>query len=369
MQITGLHHITLVCSDAQQTLDFYTRVLGLRFIKKTINFDDPGAYHLYFGDEAGSPGSAVTFFEWPRAPQGRPGVGGTHHFALGVSDYDGLLRWKRRLRDRGLAVDGPHDRNYFQSIYFNDPDGTIVEIATLGPGFAVDEAQDALGSQEQRPPEQMLVSHRKTEEIEDETWPDPVPEITSAMALRHGLHHVTAISSNIERTNEFYRDLLGLELIKRTINFDDPESAHWYWGRKRSGDKGGEPCTMVTYFERDPHKEQYRHVQMGAGQTHHFAFSVPDEETQLAFRDQIASAGYRVSPIMDRVYFRSIYTNDPDGHIVEIATAEPGFLVDEEMDELGQGLKLPEWLEARRPLIEENLKPLDAPAWQSPQPV
>ena len=233
----------------------------------------------------------------------------------------------------------------------------------------MDEERGALGSEEKRPPAQMLISQRKTEEIESETWPDPVSTITPAMALRHGLHHITAISSNMERTNEFYSDLLGLELLKRTINFDDPDSAHWYWGRKGSGEQGGQPGTIVTYFERDPSLAKYRHVQMGAGQAHHFAFSVPDEETQLAFRDQIASAGYRVSPIMDRVYFRSIYTNDPDGHIIEIATAEPGFLVDEEMSELGQGLKLPEWLEERRPLIEENLKPLVVPAWQSPQMV
>ncbi len=114
MTINGLHHITLVCRDAQSTIDFYTRVLGLRLVKKTVNFDDPGSYHLYFGDELGRPGSAVTFFEWPHAPRGRPGIGGTHHFALAVNDADGLLRWKRRLTDLGLKVEGPLDRVYLQ---------------------------------------------------------------------------------------------------------------------------------------------------------------------------------------------------------------------------------------------------------------
>src|SRR5690606_5456304 len=118
MTVLGLHHITLVCADAQRTVDFYTGVLGLRLVKQTVNFDDPGSYHLYFGDGLGRPGTAITFFEWPRAPRGRPGVGGTHHFALAVADDDSLLKWKRRLTDLGLAVSGPLDRHYFTSIYF-----------------------------------------------------------------------------------------------------------------------------------------------------------------------------------------------------------------------------------------------------------
>ena len=145
MTVQGLHHITLISADARRTVDFYTRVLGLRLVKKTVNFDDPGAYHLYFGDELGRPGTAVTFFEWPDAPRGYPGIGGTHHFALQVADYDGLLKWKRRLTDLGYRVTGPLDRHYFTSIYFNDPDGVNLEIATVGPGWVVDEAPDQIG--------------------------------------------------------------------------------------------------------------------------------------------------------------------------------------------------------------------------------
>ena len=104
--IQGLHHITIVCSDAARTVEFYTRVLGLRLVKQTVNFDDPGSYHLYFGDELGRPGTAITFFEWPSAAKGAPGIGGTHHYALSVADRDGLLRWKRRLTDLGLRVNG-----------------------------------------------------------------------------------------------------------------------------------------------------------------------------------------------------------------------------------------------------------------------
>lgn len=360
MTVQGLHHITLICADAQRTVDFYTQVLGQRMVKKTVNFDDPGAYHLYFGNERGQPGSAITFFAWPGATKGYPGIGGTHHFALQVKDYDGLLKWKRWLNDHGVSVDGPLDRHYFTSIYFNDPDGTILEIATLGPGWTMDEDADSIGTAYREPPPEMLVNNRDTERIQAITWPEPVPAITADMALTHGMHHITAISSNIEHTHAFFGELLGMRRVKMTSNFDDPNSAHWYWG---VGD--GRPGTLITYFGRDRATE--RRMRMGAGQTHHFALAVPDEETQLEWRDKLMSAGLRVTPVMDRVYFKSIYTNDPDGHIVELATAGPGFMIDEEFEDLGQGLKLPPWLEKDRERIEQYLPPITVPKWRAPE--
>jgi glyoxalase family protein len=356
--VQGIHHITIVCGDAQRTIDFYTGVLGLRLVKKTVNFDDPGSYHLYFGDAVGSPGSAITFFEWPGAPKGMPGIGGVHHFALTVNDRDGLLRWKRRLTDLGIPVSGPLDRHYFTSIYFTDPDGTIVEIATLGPGWTRDEAPDRLGTEHRDPPPEMIVANRDEARIGAETWPEPVPAITPEMALRHGMHHITAISSDIERTHAFLGGLLGMRRVKMTANFDDPTSAHWYWG---IGD--GQPGTIITYFGRDAGREPP--ARLGAGQTHHFALAVPDEETQLAFRERLLGAGLRVSLVMDRIYFKSIYTTDPDGLIVELATAGPGFLVDERAEELGRALQLPPWLEPRRAAIEGTLRPISAPAPQN----
>jgi len=351
MTILGLHHITLVCSNAQRTVDFYTKTLGLRFVKKTVNFDAPDSYHLYFGDDVGSPGSAVTFFEWPHAPKGHWGIGGTHHFALAVNDYDGLLKWKRRLTDLGLKVDGPLDRHYFKSIYFQDPDGVILEIATTGPGWTVDEAPDVIGTAYREPPAEMLVRNRDEEKIKAATWPEPVPTITPEMALKQGMHHITAIGADIKRTEAFFSGLLGMRKVKMTSNFDDPTSAHWYWG---VGD--GRPGTLITYFERDPRK--VRPAQMGAGQTHHFALAVADEATQLEWREKIIKAYLRVSPVMDRTYFKSIYTNDPDGHIVELATLGPGFTVDEDPANLGRALKLPPQYELHRRDIERALKPI-----------
>jgi len=349
MTIQGLHHITLVCADAQRTVDFYTGVLGLRLVKQTVNFDDPGSYHLYFGNEVGSPGSAVTFFEWPQAPQGQPGIGGTHHLALRVADYDGLLKWKRRLTDLGMAVDGPLDRHYFKSIYFRDPDGTILEIATDGPGWTMDEAADKIGTEHRPPPAAMMIANRDKARIQAETWPEPIAAITPDMALSQGMHHITAVSSDIERTHAFFGELLGMRRVKMTDNFDVAGAAHWYWGVGE-----GRPGTLITYFGNDPTKA--RRVQMGRGQTHHFALAVADEATQLEWREKLVRAHVRVSPVMDRVYFKSIYTTDPDGHTVEIATVGPGFMVDEE--NLGQTLKLPTWLERNRQAIESRLKPL-----------
>ncbi len=359
--ILGLHHITLISSDAQRTADFYTRVLGLRLVKRTVNFDDPGSYHLYFGDEVGNPGTAITFFEWPDAPKGLIGIGGTHHVALRVKDYNGLLKWKRRLTDLGLKVNGPYDRLYFKSIYFKDPDGVILEIATDGPGWAMDEEPDSIGTEFRAPPAEMIAANRDEESIKQITWENPVEVITDDMSLLKGMHHISSVSSDIRATHAFYNDVLGLRRVKMTDNFDAPGSAHWSWANQNA-DVG----SVITYFERDPKNTRY--VQMGTGLTHHFAFAVADEDIQKYYQRRLTSAGYRVSQILDRDYFKSIYTNDPDGHIVELATVAPGFLRDEPIETLGTTLQLPDWLEYRRDYAEQQLKPITVEQWKKPEP-
>jgi glyoxalase family protein len=148
-----------------------------------------------------------------------------------------------------------------------------------------------------------------------------------------------------------------MRLVKQTSNFDDPQSLHWYWG---VGD--GKPGTLITYFERKPERE--KPVRMGAGQTHHFALAVADEDTQLAWRDELMSQGIQVTPVMDRVYFKSIYLHDPDGHIVELATLGPGFQVDEPQESLGESLRIPPWLESSRSRIERALTPVTVDRWE-----
>lgn len=351
MSILGIHHITIVCGDAQRTIDFYTQVLGMRLVKKTVNFDDPSSYHLYFGNAGADPGSLVTYFEWKGAEKGHWGIGGTHHYALAVADYDGLLKWKRWLNDKGLSVDGPLDRHYFKSIYFTDPDGTIIEIATMGPGWTVDEAADAIGTEHRDPPAEMIVSNRDEERIKAITWPEPVTEIDAGMALSRGLHHITAIGASISRTDEFLGGLLGMRRVKMTSNFDDPTQAHWYWG---AGD--GRPGTLVTYFERD--KTKVPRMKMGPGQTHHYALAVANDDAQQEMREKLIAAGLQVTGVRDRVYFKSVYMNDPDGHIVELATVGPGMGFDEDLEALGADLKLPQWLEGNREQIEGRLRPI-----------
>lgn len=359
MKILGLHHITLVASNAQRTVDFYTKILGQRLVKQTVNFDDPTSYHLYFGNATGEPGTAITFFEWGNLPRGRRGIGGTHHLALTVKDYDGLLKWKRRLIDLGVSVKGPYDRHYFKSIYFNDPDGVILEIATEGPGWTIDEKAEELGTHHLPPPEEMMRANRDEEKISQLMWDSPIEEITDDMALMYGMHHITVIGSNIKATDAFYQGVLDMRRLKMTDNFDSPDSAHWYWGVD-----DGKPGTLVTYFEHKPGKVNY--AQIGTGSVHHFAFAVADENEQTEWRIRLSKAGFRVSPIMDRIYFKSIYSHDPDGHIVELATMGPGFLFDETEADLGQTLKLPSWLEEHRTSIENGVTPLIVPEWKVP---
>jgi glyoxalase family protein len=348
----GLHHVTMVSADAQRTLDFYRGVLGLGMVKRTVNFDDPGAYHLYFGDRTGAPGTILTFFEWPHAPRGNPGVGGVHHVALGVATDEGLLKWKRRLTDHGVRVSGPFDRRWFHSIYFTDPDGQILEIATKGPGYTLDEPAGALGEKEIVPGPENLAGERDEAAIQARTWPEPVPAITPDMALE-GMHHISAITGDVERAHDFYTRALGMRLVKKTVNQDDPSMPHWFWASYDGQTVA--PHSAFTLFGFPPNGRGSRG---GVGQTHHVAFRAADDEQQLEWRDHLLGMGVQVSPVMERDYFRSIYFRAPDGLLLEIATDGPGFSVDEDAGSLGSVLKLPAWLKAQRGEIESGLTPL-----------
>jgi glyoxalase family protein len=351
LKTAGFHHITMVSANAARTLAFYRDVLGIGLVKRTVNFDDPGAYHLYFGDPTGSPGTLLTFFEWPNSPRGRWGIGGVHHLALGTQSEETLLKWKRRLTDQGVKVTGPYDRGYFTSIYFGDPDGQILEIATRGPGYGLDGSSDTLGQLEM-PPENIVVGRRDEAEIAARTYPEPVPEITPDMALE-GIHHISAITHDLDRAHDFYEQALGLTLIKKTINRDAPDIPHWFWARLENNDVA--PHSALTLFGFPPRGHLARG---GVGQTHHIAFRASSADEQLEFREHLLSIGVDVSPLLDRTYFTSIYFRAPDGLLLEIATDGPGFLIDEPASSLGSELRLPRWLEQRREEIMASLAPL-----------
>jgi glyoxalase family protein len=348
----GFHHVTMVAADARRTLAFYRDALGLGMVKQTVDYDDPGAYHLYFGDAEGRPGTLLTFFEWPNAPKGRPGIGGVHHTALGVDTDEALLKWKRRLVDHGVHTSGPYDRGYFTSLYFRDPDGQIMEIATAGPGYTIDEPADALGRELLLPPERIVRGHRDEAAIAALTWPEPVPEITPDMAL-HGIHHVSGITDDLVRAGEFYEQALGLRMVKKTTNRDDAKMLHYFW----AGYDGQTiaPHSSWTLFGFKP---GWNRARGGVGQTHHVAFRARDAEEQLAWLDHLRSMGVDASEVTERTYFRSIYFRAPDGQLLEIATDGPGFAVDEPVDRLGSALMLPAWLEPRREEIGAGLAPL-----------
>jgi glyoxalase family protein len=317
----GFHHITLVASDARRTATFYRQVLGLTLVKETVNFDEPDTAHLYFGDATGAPGTLVTFFEWPQAPRGRYGVGGVHHLAFSTPTYETLLQWKRRLQDLRIPVSGPMPRGYFTSLYFRDPDGQVLEIATAGPGYAIDEPIDALGRDVMGQQAHQLPGTRDEAAIAAATHPEPVPVITPAMALT-GLHHITGMTDDIARTSDFYEAALGLRLIKKTINQDDPDTPHWFWAHY-DGTRvlPGSSWTLFGWSPRHPR------ARGGIGQTHHVAFRAKDADEQLAWREHLLGLGLDVSPVMDRRYFTSIYFQAPDGQLLEIATDGPGFAV------------------------------------------
>jgi glyoxalase family protein len=348
----GFHHITMVSANAPRTLAFYRHLLGIPLVKRTVNFDDPDSYHLYFGNRAGEPGTLLTFFEWPRSGRGNWGVGGVHHLAMGTSTTESQLKWKRRLMDAGVSVTGPYNRGWFHSIYFADPDGQILEIATQGPGYDLDEPIDQLGRDVKIPTEAQLRGNRDEAAIRALTHPEPVPEITADMEL-HGIHHITGFTNDIIRADEFYHQALGLRLVKKSVNQDDPKTPHWFWASYDG--QSVKPHSSLTFFE---WKNSNYMARQGTGQTHHIAFRARDAAQQEAWRDHLLSLGTEVTTVMDRTYFQSIYFRAPDGLLLEIATDGPGFLIDEPATSLGSTLRLPEWLEKNRQDIERSLVPL-----------
>jgi glyoxalase family protein len=316
----GFHHITLVASDARRTLAFYHEVLGLRLVKRDVNIDDPSTEHLFFGNADGAPGTLVTFYELPDAARGRFGVGGVHHLAFSTPTYETLLMWKRRLQDLGLPVSGPMPRGYFNSLYFRDPDGQVLEIATAGPGYDVDEPMSSLGQHILGQQAHQLPGTRDEAAIARTTHAEPVPFITPDMALT-GLHHITGMTDDIARTSDFYEEALGLKLVKKTINQDDPDTPHWFWANY-DGTRvlPGSSWTLFGWNPRSPR------ARLGVGQTHHVAFRTKSDDEQLAWRDHLLSIGLDVSPVMDKQNYKTISFTAPDGQLLEIATDGPGFV-------------------------------------------
>jgi glyoxalase family protein len=322
--VPGIHHVTAIASDPQKNLDFYTQILGLRLVKKTVNFDDPGSYHFYFGDATGTPGTILTFFPWPGAYSGRVGDGmaSAASFAVPAASLD---YWMDRLAERYDNFDAPKPRLGEQVLTLRDPDGLIVElVAGEGASPANSPGGDA------------GIVDAGTER----TW--DYATVPGEHRLR-GFHSVTLCVAGWEQTAKLLAETFGYQ--------SDGEEGD----RLRFRSPSGAPAAIVDLSRQTAPPPRGR---LGAGTVHHVAFRAKDAEQQLEWRETLTALGFNVTPVLDRQYFRSIYFREPGGVLFEIATDPPGFEADEAFEELGTHLKLPPWLETQREHIEQRLPPV-----------
>ena len=303
----GLHHVTAIATDPQSNVNFYSRALGLRLVKQTVNFDAPDTYHLYYGDEQGSPASLLTFFPWPGVTRGRQGAGMSTATAFSVPGSS-LGWWHQRLQALHVDTDQPTTRDQEDVLSFRDPDGMAIELV----------ASDG--------------DHRSG-------W-DGVADIPAEHAVR-GLHAITLSERQLDPSAAMLTELLGMSVVGEEGD------------RSRFAMAGGTSGALVDVLPgvRD------RGLQAG-GTVHHVAFRAPDLATMTLWQRELSSRGVSVTQILDRQYFKSIYFREPGGVLFEIATDAPGFSVDEPLLELGRHLKLPPWLEPDREQIAAALPPL-----------
>jgi glyoxalase family protein len=312
-KMVGLHHVTGIASDPQRNLDFYVGLLGLRLVKRTVNFDDPGTYHFYFGDARGTPGTILTFFSWPGARRGRRGVGQIETTAFAISP-DSAGYWLDRFKEQHVTAEKTVPRFGEEVIRFNDPDGLLLELI----------ASDSVG---------------KTE-----SWVDGI--VPAEHSLR-GFHGVSAALEGYERTAKLLAESFGYRLVE--------ESGNRFRFAAASDAGPGRIVDLLCMPDG-------RSGNVAAGSVHHIAFRARDDAEQLQWREHLAELGYNVTPVIDRAYFHSIYFREPGGILFEIATEPPGFTLDEKLEELGTHLRLPPWLESARPQIEQVLPPIRLPS-------
>lgn len=306
-KILGLHHITAISDNAKRNFNFYTNVLGLRMVKKTVNFDDPGTYHFYFGDEQGSPGTILTFFPWEGIGPGKNGAGMATHIGYAVPEGS-LNFWKDRLKSHQIAT---QEGEAFgeKLLSFNDPDGLHLQLII---------------------PEN--VDGRK---------PWTTKEVSQNTAIR-GFHNTTLTLKKMGPTARILTDVLGYSLSK--------ESGNSY----RFTTDAIDTANIVDIIE-DPSAPTGRNA---AGTNHHIAFRVKNEDILMAFREKVLSAGLDITPKINRDYFFSLYFREPGGVLFELATDNPGFTTDESLESLGTSLRLPQRYESMRSKIESVLPKL-----------
>jgi len=303
-RILGLHHITAIASSAKRNLDFYTKVLGLRLVKKTVNFDDPGTYHFYYGNETGTPGTILTFFPWEGIGQGRTGAGMATDIGYSIPRGSSKF-WKAHLAELNISVED-HELFGEKGLSFTDPDGLRLQLI-----------------------EPMVEDKRAvwtTEAIQED------------VALR-GFHNVTLTLQNAEPTIKVLTDILGYGLQAQEGD------------RYRLITDAADTANLVDIIEDGSATRGHN----AAGTNHHIAFRVKDDSVLMEYREKVLAAGLQITPKIDRDYFFSLYFREPGGVLFEIATDNPGFMRDESQEELGTALKLPKQYEGIRGDIEDSL--------------
>jgi len=307
-KILGLHHITAIAGDAQRNYDFYTKVLGLRMLKKTVNFDDPKTYHFYFGDGVGTPGSILTFFPWPGVKQGENGAGMATGIGYSVPESS-LEFWKERFEKFKVPHNGISKKFGEDVLAFQDPDGLNLEL---------------------------IVPENK-----DIRSPWETADVKAEVAIK-GFHNVTLTLKDHKATAEILTDVFGYELVGTENNLF------------RFKTNAVENAAIVDILE-DPKAGR---GQNAGGTNHHVAFRVKDEETLMAFREKVMQKGLQITEKINRDYFFSLYFREPGGVLFEIATDNPGFATDETLEELGSSLQLPDRYKGARAQIEKALPEL-----------
>jgi glyoxalase family protein len=302
VHLHGIHHITAITGDARRNVDFYARLLGLRLVKKTVNFDAPEYYHLYYGSNVGAPGSVLTFFEFPDAPPGRAGVGMVHRIIWRVASEEALEFWAERLSAEGIATEKEPS-----ALLFSDPEGLDLELA-------VDETHDA-----------PLVAS--------------APDIPPKHALL-GFEGVRAYTADKDASHYLLTGGLRFTPLADNVAY-----------RVRGGSR-----EALYHYDPAPSDAGIQ----GAGTVHHVAWASADED-HLNWRKRVIGEGIQPTEVIDRLYFRSIYFREPSGVLFEIATMSPGFTVDEPAEHLGESLMLPDWHEPLRAHLEQKLTPISSP--------
>ena len=303
--ILGLHHITAIANNAQRNYDFYTHVLGLRMVKKTVNFDDPGTYHFYYGNEEGTPGTILTFFPWEGIGPGRNGVGMATEIGYAVPN-NSLDSWAGRFQEFGVSAGEQAERFGERYLPFTDPDGLAFTLI-------VPKQPDS------RP-----------------AW--ETGDVKRDMATQ-GFHSISLTLQRIEPTARILTDIFGYRLLAQE-------------GNRYRFQTDAVPTASIVDLLEEPEGHVGRNA---AGTNHHVAFRVANDAIQMEYRDKILSSGLQITPKIDRDYFFSLYFREPGGVLFEIATDNPGFTVDEPLAELGSHLKLPKQYEASRAKIEKVL--------------